>query len=174
MTLERSLLLDRHISIRQAKVTTDASDLNTIRDLILAVGLSSERAAITATLEGCTYWIADLNGTPAGCIGLEHGQVNLGRSVSLLRSISVLPDSRRQGLGRALAISALTHASLRGDSKLYLFSSDAGPFWQDFGFSSVPVDEVVAALPDAPQVQSGLTRGWLKGQHAWKRELRSK
>lgn len=156
-----------HITIRQARLSGAVpSDLDTIRDLILAVGLSTERNAITATLDGCTYWIADLNGAPAGCIGLEHGE-----GVSLLRSASVLPASRRQGLGRALAMSALTYATLRGDRLLYLFSSDAGPFWQPFGFVPVSSAEVSAALPTAPQVISGEARGWIQREQAWKRVM---
>lgn len=158
-----------HIDLRRAETT----DLDTIRDLILAVGLSSERSAITATLEGCTYWIADLNGVPAGCIGLEHGEPNQEGSVSLLRSASVLPAARRQGLGRALALSALTYASLRGDRALYLFSSDAGPFWQPFGFVPVSSAEVLVALPAAPQVVSGECRGWIHTELAWKRTVNS-
>ncbi len=158
-----------HLTIRQAQL----SDLDTIRDLILAVGLSTERNAITATLDGCTYWIADLDGTPAGCIGLEHGEPNQEGSVSLLRSASVLPAARRQGLGRALALSALTYASLRGDRALYLFSSDAGPFWQSFGFVPVSSAEVLAALPAAPQVVSGECRGWIHTELAWKRAVNS-
>ena len=152
-----------HLTIRRAETT----DLDTIRDLILAVGLSTERTVITATLEGCTYWIASLDGAPAGCIGLEHGE-----GVSLLRSASVLPALRRRGLGRALALSALTYASLRGDQVLYLFSSDAGPFWQQFGFVPVDSSEVSSALPSAPQVVSGECRGWIHTELAWKRAVR--
>lgn len=162
MTLTPVPLSTMHVKIRQA---TEA-DLDTLRDLIVAVGLSTERSVITATLEGCTYWIAELDGEPSGCIGLEHGE-----GVSLLRSVSVLPRARRQGLGRALATSALTHATLRGDRAVYLFSSDAGPFWQTFGFQPAAVGELEAALPDAPQVLSGQTRGWIREAVAWKREL---
>ena len=89
----------------------------------------------------------------------------------MLRSASVLPASRRQGLGRALALSALTYSSLRGDTALYLFSSDAGPFWQPFGFVPVSSGEVVAALPQAPQVISGECRGWIHTELAWKRTV---
>ncbi|GAA4020508.1 GNAT family N-acetyltransferase [Deinococcus rubellus] len=162
MTAAHDAYSSLHIDLRRA----ETKDLDTIRDLILTVRLSSERSAITATLEGCTYWIADLNGVPAGCIGLEHGE-----GVSLLRSASVLPAARRQGLGRALALSALTYSSLRGDRALYLFSSDAGPFWQPFGFVPVDVTEVCAALPEAPQVVSGLSRGWIHGESAWQRAV---
>ena len=163
-----------HLTIRQAQLSGAVpNDLDTIRDLILAVGLSTERSAITATLDGCTYWIADLDGTPAGCIGLEHGELNQDGGVSLLRSASVLPAARRQGLGRALALSALTYASLRGDRALYLFSSDAGPFWQQFGFVPASSDEVLADLPNAPQVLSGKHRGWIRTERAWKRVVNS-
>ena len=154
----------RHLTLRRA----EAVDLDTIRDLILAVGLSTERTVITATLDGCTYWIASLDGAPAGCIGLEHGE-----GVSLLRSASVLPALRRRGLGRALALSALTYASLRGDKLLYLFSSDAGPFWQQFGFVPAHSAEVLAALPSAPQVVSGECRGWIHTELAWKWTVRA-
>lgn len=156
-------LTDTHIKLRQA---TTATDLDIIRDLILVVGLSTERSAITATLDDCTYWIADLDGVPAGCIGLEHGQ-----GVSLLRSASVRPEARRGGIGRALATSALTQASLRGDSAVYLFSSDAGPFWEQFGFVPATAADVTAALPDAPQVRSGLLRGWIHEEQVWRRDL---
>ncbi|BDP42745.1 GNAT family N-acetyltransferase [Deinococcus aetherius] len=154
---------DTHIKLRQAEGETD---LDTLRDLILAVGLSSERGAITATLDGSTYWIAELDGVPAGCIGLEHG-----KGASLIRSATVLPHARRQGLGRALATSALTQATLRGDQAVYLFSSDAGPFWEQFGFTQVPPETVAAALPDTPQVRSGECRGWLKDEVGWVRSL---
>ncbi|WP_293912363.1 GNAT family N-acetyltransferase [Deinococcus sp.] len=151
-----------HLSIRQA----GPGDLGTIHDLILSVGLSSERGNITATLEGCTYWIADLNGAAAGCIGLEHGE-----GASLLRSVSVLPSVRRRGLGRALAMSALTYASLRGDTQTFLFSTGAGPFWSRLGFEEVPVADLSAALPGTPQVRSGECRGWIHSEVAWRKAL---
>lgn len=141
-------------------------EIEVVRDLLLETGLSHDRAQISATFEGCTYWIARLAGEPIGCIGLEHGE-----GVSLLRSAAVLPWARGLGVGRALAQSALTLASLRGDRAVYLFSSDAGAYWQRLGFEEVPVDELAAALPDAPQVKSGLTRGWLPSETAWKRVL---
>lgn len=156
-------LTDVHIHLRQA--TTEA-DLDTLRDLILAVGLSSERDTITVTLEGSTYWIAELDGVPGGCIGLEHGE-----GASLIRSTAVVPGARGQGLGRALAESALTYATLRGDRTVYLFSTDAGPFWRAFGFEEVPVAELAAALPHTPQVLSGQQRGWIRDEVAWKRTL---
>lgn len=157
-------LTDLHIKLRQA---TTPEDLEIIRDLILSAGLSTVRAHITATLGGSTYWIAELDGQPGGCIGLEHG----GDGVSLIRSAVVIPEARGQGLGRALVQSALTHASLRGDHTVYLFSTGAGDYWKRFDFVPVDAHELAAALPHAPQVQSGLERGWIHDELAWKRVL---
>lgn len=158
-------LTDLHVKVRQA---TTPADLDIIRDLILSAGLSKERAHITATLVGSTWWIAELNGQPGGCIGVEHGQAG----VSLIRSAVVIPEARNQGLGRALAQGAMAHASLRGDRTLYLFSTGAGDYWKRFGFQPTTAAELAAALPDIPQVKGGLERGWIHDELAWKREMR--
>jgi N-acetylglutamate synthase-like GNAT family acetyltransferase len=142
------------------------AELDTIRDLMLAVGLSQDRSRISVTFGGSTYWLALEAGVPIGCVGLEHGQ-----GVSLLRSAAVLPGARSHGVGRALAQSALTMASLRGDRAVYLFSSGAGAYWQRLGFDQVPVAELEAALPDTPQVKNGQHHGWLYSELAWKRVL---
>ncbi|RJF71456.1 GNAT family N-acetyltransferase [Deinococcus cavernae] len=152
-------LTDQHIKIRQALPT----DLPVVVDLLERTGLHTSSVTLD---EGCTYWIADLDGRPAGCIGLEQGQ-----GASLIRSTAVLPAMRSRGLGRALVLSALTHASLRGDRIVYLFSSEAGDYWKRYGFVPAEVGEIEAALPHAPQVVSGLTRGWIQQEQVWKHTL---
>ncbi|UQN07279.1 GNAT family N-acetyltransferase [Deinococcus sp. QL22] len=152
------LLTQQHVKLREAL----PADFSVILDLLTRCGLHTS----SLTPEGSTYWIADLNGVPGGCIGLEHGQ-----GVCLIRSTAVLPESRSQGLGRALVRSALTQASLRGDHTVYLFSQEAGDYWRRFGFVPTGGDELSAALPDAPQVKSGLCRGWIHEEQAWKLEL---
>ena len=52
-----------------------------------------------------------------------------------------------------------------------VFSQEAGDYWRRFGFVPVGVDEIAAALPDTPQVQSGLLKGWIEREQAWKRVL---
>lgn len=151
-------LSQMHVKLRQAA----PADFPTVLALLDGCGLHTQ----SVTPQGSTYWIAELNGVPGGCIGLEHGE-----GVSLIRSTAVLPEARSQGLGRALVTSALTHASLRGDRAVYLFSQEAGDYWGRFGFVPVGVDEISAALPDTPQVRSGLLKGWIHGEQAWKREL---
>lgn len=153
---------DTHVRLRPAT----PADLPTIHALIVAVGLSSDPALVTATLEGSTYTLAEQDGAVVGCVGLEHGE-----GASLLRSVCVLPAQRGRGLGRALALSALTQASLRGDGAVYLFSSHAGAYWQALDFSPVPVTELETALPGVPQVLSGQCRGWISAELAWRRRL---
>ena len=152
-------LTDTHIKIRQAM----PADFPIIIDLLERTDLHT--ASVTLQ-DNCTYWIADLDGKPAGCIGLEQGQ-----GASLIRSTAVLPAMRSRGLGRALVLSALTHASLRGDQVVYLFSSEAGDYWKRFGFVPATVPEIEAALPNAPQVKSGLTKGWIHDEQVWKHAL---
>ena len=158
MSTPHSNLSEMHVKLRQAA----PEDFPTVLGLLAGCGLHTA----SVTPEGSTYWIADLNGVPGGCIGLEHGD-----GVSLIRSTAVLPQARSQGLGRALVLSALTHASLRGDRGVYLFSQEAGDYWARFGFVPVGADEVSAALPDTPQVRSGVLKGWIHDEQAWKREL---
>lgn len=149
---------DMHVNLREAL----PADFDIVRDLLTRCGLTTG----SVTPAGSTYWIADLDGVPGGCIGLE-----LGEGVSLIRSTAVVPEARSQGLGRALVTSALTQASLRGDRAVYLFSEEAGDYWRRFEFLPVPPGEIVGALPDAPQVRSGLTRGWIHEEQAWKYTL---
>ncbi len=151
-------LSQMHVKLRQAA----PEEFATILELLEGCGLHTS----SVTPQGSTYWIADLNGVPGGCIGLEHGE-----GVSLIRSTAVLPAARSQGLGRALVQSALTHASLRGDHAVYLFSQEAGDYWARFGFAPVEAEEISAALPGVPQVQSGVLKGWIHGEQAWKRKL---
>jgi N-acetylglutamate synthase-like GNAT family acetyltransferase len=147
-------------SIRRA----NAEDFESICDLVVALGLISERSRITNTFDGSSYWVAVSDiGSIVGCVGLEHG-----KQASLLRSAAVFPASQGMGVGRALSVAAIESARDQGDLALYLFSTDAGPYWQKFGFVEVPVDELVRALPTVPQVRSGIERGWLAEEVAWR------
>ncbi|WP_084474568.1 GNAT family N-acetyltransferase [Deinococcus pimensis] len=148
-----------HTELRAASTP---ADLDVVRALLDEVGLHYA----STTLAGSTYWLAYEGGRPVGTVGLEHGD-----GASLLRSAAVLPGARGEGLGRALARSALTLATLRGDRAVYLFSSDAGAYWQRLGFEEVAVTDLAAALPDVPQVVSGVTKGWIHEERAWKLTL---
>ena len=160
MTLTPLPINTMHVKLRQAAL----ADFPTIVALLTRCGLHTS----SVTPEGSTYWIAELDGVLGGCIGLEHGE-----GASLIRSTAVLPEARGQGLGRALVQSALTQATLRGDHTVYLFSQEAGDYWRRFGFVPVGAQEIRAALPHAPQVRSGVLKGWLAHEQAWKRPLKT-
>jgi len=115
---------------------------------------------------GTTYWLAELAGALAGAIGVEHGA-----SAVLLRSMVVRRAARGRSLGAALTEHALAVARAQGYRAAYLFSTDAGPYWQRRGFREVPVPELVAALPDAPQVRHYAELGWLPAEVAYRRDL---
>ncbi len=146
-------------SIRRAT----AEDFESICDLVVALGLIGERSRITNTLDDSSYWIAsDENDSVVGCVGLEHGS-----QASLLRSAAVLPTHQGLGIGQALSHAAIEHSREREDRAIYLFSTHAGPYWQRLGFVPTPVEDLVRALPTAPQVRSGIERGWLAEEAAW-------
>lgn len=135
-------------------------------ELLLKLLEQSGLYTSSVTVHGSSYWLASLDGLGVGCIGLEHGQ-----DASLLRSAAVLPEFRSSGVGRALTLHALEQARLRGDRAVYLFSTDAGAYWQRFGFVEIPVLALAQALPDSSQVQSGQRLGWLERDQGWMKTL---
>jgi N-acetylglutamate synthase-like GNAT family acetyltransferase len=141
-------------------------DYEAICDLVVLLNLISERSRITNTFEGSTYWVARTDARVVGCVGLEHG---IG--ASLLRSAAVHPDYQGQGIGDQLARTAINAARTRADKFVYLFSTDAGDYWQRYGFAEVDVWTLANALPESPQVRSGVERGWITDERAWKRCL---
>lgn len=150
---------DPSISIREA----GSGDLLQLRALLAEVGLSTT----DLLAEGTRYWLAEAaQGGPLGVIGLEPGQ-----QAVLLRSAAVSPSCQGQGLGAALVQHACEAAAAAGHRYVYLFSTDAGSYWQRHDFREVPVPELVAVLPLAPQVQEYERLGWLPTEVAWRRDL---
>jgi N-acetylglutamate synthase-like GNAT family acetyltransferase len=141
-------------------------DFEAVCDLVVLLKLISERSRITNTFEGSTYWVARLEHRVVGCVGLEHGA-----GASLLRSAAVRPEYQGRGIGDQLARAAIEGARNRGDQTLYLFSTDAGGYWQRYGFTEVDVWTLANALPESPQVRSGIEREWIADDCAWKLNL---
>jgi N-acetylglutamate synthase-like GNAT family acetyltransferase len=117
---------------------------------------------------GTRYWLAEgASRELAGVVGLEYGA-----EAVLLRSAAVEPVARGRGVGTALVREALRSAATAGYSRAYLFSTGAGQYWTKLGFREAPVPELVAALPDAPQVRRYEELGWLPTEVAWVLVLR--
>lgn len=139
-------------------------DAEAIRTLLAACRLGSK----DVLAPGTRYWVAeDSAGELTGTIGLE-----LGAGAGLLRSAGVRADMRGHGIGARLLAALLGSAQDAGIRTIYLFSTDAGSYWTMRGFEEVPVPDVVAALPDAPQVRHYDELGWLPTEVAYRRTLR--
>jgi N-acetylglutamate synthase-like GNAT family acetyltransferase len=139
------------------------ADTEALRAILTESGLSSH--AVLAA--GTRYWVAQrAGGGLAGVVGLEYGAVAV-----LLRSAAVRPDARGRGIGSALVQRALESSAAAGIRCAYLFSTDAGAYWSQQGFYEVPVPELVAALPAAPQVDYYREHGWLPTEVAWRKDL---
>ena len=63
-------------------------------------------------------------------------------SAALIRSIAVLPDYQRQGLGRRLVRQLLDRLSARGLREFYLFTTTAEAYFRKRGFTTIDRDEV--------------------------------
>jgi N-acetylglutamate synthase-like GNAT family acetyltransferase len=140
--------------IRQA--TTN--DLDSIIELLRTGDLRTEGIMDNHTV----YWIAENGPDLIGAIGLE-----LGGTCALLRSAVVAATERGKGIGGQLTERALEWAWRNGYRAVYCFSTDAGAYWARRGFKPCPVDEVVRALPKAPQVRLFEALGWLPAEAAY-------
>jgi predicted N-acetyltransferase YhbS len=78
---------------------------------------------------------------------------------------------RGQGMGEQLTRHLMQAMRVAGYLIFYLFSTGAGGYWTRLGIYEVPVAEVVAALPNAPQVRYYDERGWLPTEIAWRYDL---
>jgi N-acetylglutamate synthase-like GNAT family acetyltransferase len=87
------------------------------------------------------------------------------------RSAGVLLPWRGMGIADALARAAIDAAARAGCRRIYLFSTGAGEYWRRLGFQEVPVPELVAALPETPQVRHYTALGWLPTEVAWRRDV---
>jgi N-acetylglutamate synthase-like GNAT family acetyltransferase len=125
------------------------------RDLELVRAVLSAAGMVTEGLEwpAACYLIAYFGSEPVGVIGVEPSL-----DVALIRSLYVVDARRGRGIGGALMTAARKAAHTRGARSLYLFSTDAGDFFQRFGFVEVPVAQLVATLSAAPQVKYYVAR----------------
>ena len=147
------------IFIREATL----ADIAKIHTLLTQTQLSTDDILVY----GARYWLVeDIHQQLVGTVGLE-----LGKDSVLLRSAAISPSLHGQGVGTYLVQHVLNEARNAGYRHVYLFSTNAGTYWQRLGFHEVPVSELVTALPNAPQVQKYKALGWLHTEVAWRRDL---
>jgi len=97
--------------------------------------------------------------------------LEFGSEAGLLRSVATAEVHRGKGLGKRMVDRALVRAQAQGLRHVYLFSTGAGSYFAGIGFVESPVEELVAALPNAPQVVRFAALGWLSTEVAWRIDL---
>lgn len=153
------MLITQYITIHEANIANLPEVITLLENA--ALGTNDLLAP------GSRYWLAvDGDRLPVGTLGAEYGA-----SAVLLRSVAVHSRARGRGVGAALLAHALAESRRQGCARAYLFSTDTGSYWLRQGFREVPVPELVAALPTAPQVRHYHAQGWLPTEVAWRRNL---
>ena len=66
--------------------------------------------------------------------------------VALIRSLVVLPEARKRGIGKAVAGLILEHAGREGARHAYLLTESASDFFEQLGFQKIAKDEAPAAI----------------------------
>lgn len=125
------------------------------RDLALVRAMLERGGLMTDGVEwpaGC-YIVAYVGHEAVGVVGVESKI-----DAALIRSLYVEESMRRRGIGGALLAAARKAAHTRGARHLYCFSTEAGRLFERYGFTMVPVEDVVKALPGVPQIEFYLAR----------------
>ena len=121
----------------------------------------SDNKAIATLLETCRLPATDAvasesmlffgisqQGQLQALVGLE-----LGNGCALLRSLAVAPALRRQGLGRVLLQHAEQHARRLGIGTLYLLTTDASGYFQQYAYQACAREHAPQAIRDTRQFQ---------------------
>lgn len=129
--------------------------------VLQACGLSSAGILSPNTL----YWVCREASELVGICGIE-----VGDGCALLRSVCVVESRRGRSIAEQLIGRAL-HEAIRLELRdIYLFSKDTGGYFERLGWREVPVAEVAARLPAAPQVRRYQEIGWYPDERAFVRD----
>jgi UDP-N-acetylmuramate: L-alanyl-gamma-D-glutamyl-meso-diaminopimelate ligase len=159
-----------HVAARAAPgdtvVVMSSGGFAAVHDRILdklGLAVTESRAAdlpaLKAVLEGASLGYPDLAahlpdvlvlrdaGQVVGCVALE-----LFGDAALLRSLSVVPERRGEGLGWMLADAALNRARQRGAHTVYLATAYFADFFAEkFGFAAIDRGSIAAAVLTSSQ-----------------------
>jgi N-acetylglutamate synthase-like GNAT family acetyltransferase len=125
-------------------VIEQTRDLDQVREMLARAAMMTDGIEWPAAC-----YILAYNGDEAiGVVGVE-AKID----AALIRSLYVKPPMRQRGIGAALLAAARKAAHTRGATHLYLFSTEAGGFFEKQGFAIADVANVVASLSGVPQVE---------------------
>jgi N-acetylglutamate synthase-like GNAT family acetyltransferase len=125
-------------------VIEQTRNLEVVREMLTRAGMMTDGIEWPAAC----YIVAYIGDETVGVVGVESKI-----DAALIRSLYVDESTRGRGIGAALIAAARKAAHTRGARHLYLFSTDAGEFFERHGFKRVAVDDAIAAVPGVPQVE---------------------
>jgi arsenate reductase (thioredoxin) len=110
-----------------------APDMNAVAGMLRECALTIEGLAEQF---GPNYAVAERSGRIVGVAGIEqHGREGL------LRSVCVLPEERKSGIGTALVADRLAWAASADLNAVYLLTTTASGYFPRFGFEVISRDE---------------------------------
>lgn len=147
------------MELRIERATHD--DRDAMAKVLVACGLS----AFGILAPGALYWVCRADSGLVGICGME-----VCDRCALLRSVCVLESQRGKSIAERLVGCALLEATRLDLEDVYLFSKDAGGYFERLGWREVPVAEVAARMPRAPQVRRYEEVGWYPDERAFVRK----
>jgi amino-acid N-acetyltransferase len=78
------------------------------------------------------FMVVERDGCVIGTAGLE-----IYGDVAILRSVAIIPEFRRQGMGDGLVRAMINFADRRNIKQIYLFTQTAREFFKKFGFKTI-------------------------------------
>lgn len=130
----------RDIQLKQA----DPSMKDAVTSLLQSVGLPL--AGVDEHFHD--FISAHVDGELVGCAGLEvHGEHGL------LRSVAVMPDRQRDGVGSLLVDALLSAARRRGLKSVTLLTETAAAYFPRFGFVTIARGDVPVAVHASAEFQ---------------------
>jgi N-acetylglutamate synthase-like GNAT family acetyltransferase len=97
------------------------------------------------------FVVAAAGGRVVGCGGLETYD---GCDAGLVRSMVIDEPLRSSGLGARILTWVLERARVKGIKRLFLFTVDAAPFYERFGFLRVTLDDFPACARGSGQYRA--------------------
>jgi amino-acid N-acetyltransferase len=125
-------------------VIEQTRDIELVRAMLARGGLTTDGIEWPAAC----YLLAYFGDDAVGVIGVEPKV-----DAALIRSLYVDESMRHRGIGAALIAAARRAAHTRGARHLYCISAGAGQLFERQGFATLPVADVLAALPGVPEVE---------------------
>ena len=127
---------------RPSKVPTVTMEAVAGTDAGLRTALQAERLPVDDLAEaGRTFFRVR-----EGANTLGFGGYEIYGDVALIRSLVVLPEARKRGIGKAVAGLILKHAGREGARHAYLLTESASDFFEQLGFRKIAKDAAPAAI----------------------------